>query len=37
LAVVHEARMDNATQVETSAQRRRIETGLWRIILIRKL
>ena len=28
---LQEARIENATQVETSAQRRRIETGLWRI------
>src|ERR1700722_19920370 len=31
LAVVQEVRRDNATQIETSAQRRRIETSLWRI------
>src|SRR5258708_1434628 len=31
LTVVHEARIDKATQVETSAQRRRMETGFLRI------
>ena len=31
-AVVQEARRDNATHVEISAQRVRFDTGLWRII-----